>query len=318
MTIAQQQKSQRRSTALSPVEFSSKKPRSLWSDAWGRLVRNKMSVVGLVIIGLFMLVGIFADILAPHDPIKQWPNFSLNDPVWITGDDRFLLGNDVLGRCTLSRLIHGARISMFVGLVPVALNILIGGTIGMISGYAGGRTDNLLMRITDVVFAFPSLLLLLLFVATFRDTAFADMLGGLMLIFVALAIVGWEGIARLMRGQVLSAKEKEYVEAARCIGVPTRLIMFRHILPNVFAPLLVIIAFGVPGAILGEAALSFLGLGIKPPIPSWGSMVDEGTRLINSQPMMVLSPAICIAIVLIAFTFVGDGLRDALDPKMKQ
>lgn len=318
MAVAQQRSGREQALTGVGVALPTRKARSLWSDAWHRLLRNKAAVLGMMIIGFFFLCGITAPWLAPHDPIKTFPNFSQNAPVWVTGDDRFLLGNDMLGRDLLSRLIWGARISMIIGIIPVTINLLFGGTIGIVSGYSGGNLDNALMRLTDVVYAFPDLLLLLLVSATFHDTPFAYFGAGLPLLFITISIVSWAGMARLVRGQVLSVKEKEYIEAARCIGVPTPKLLWRHVVPNVLAPVLVAIAFGVPGAIFAEAGLSYLGLGVKPPTATWGSMIQDGFSSINTQPIMVIAPGVCIAVVLLAFTFLGDGLRDALDPRMKQ
>lgn len=294
------------------------KPRSLWSDAWRRLTRNKMAVLGLIIIGFFALVAILAPAIAPFHYNSQYHEFTYRSPAWTSGDWRFILGTDGVGRDELSRLIYGARISMVVGFVPVTLNLLIGGVIGMISGYVGGRTDNLLMRIVDVVYAFPALLFIILMSITFRDTWLGRQMGGLLIMFVALAAVGWESTARLVRGQVLSVKQKEYVEASRCIGATNLRIMSRHIMPNILAPLIVSIAFGVPSAIFAEAALSFLGLGIRPPTASWGNMIQDGFASIYSNPVLIVAPAACVGLVMLAFTFLGDGLRDALDPRMKQ
>jgi oligopeptide transport system permease protein len=173
------------------------------------------------------------------------------------------------------------------------------------------------MRLTDIIYAFPDLLFLVLIMGMLRNTGVGDILGGLFLMFVALAIVNWVGLARLVRGQVLSLKEKEFIEAARAIGVPTRRIMIRHLFPNTLAPIIVSLAFAIPGAILAEATLSFLGIGIKPPTPTWGVMINEGFVVFSQSPWPVLLPAFCISIVMLAFTFLGDGLRDALDPRMK-
>ena len=297
----------------------SSKPRSLWSDAWRRLMRNRAAVVGMVIITLFCVLAITADWVTPFALNDQHHEAVYRPPAWAPGaDPRFLFGTDGVGRDVLSRLIYAARTSLIVGLVPVTLNLLIGGTIGMTAGYVGGRTDNLLMRVTDVVFAFPSLLLIILMTVAFRDTWLGRPMGGLLVTFVALAIVGWEGTARLVRGQVLSQKQKEYVEAARALGAGHRRIMTRHLMPNILAPLIVTVAFGVPGAIFTEATLSFIGLGSRPPFASWGNMIQDGFASIYSNVFLVISPAICIALVMLSFTFLGDGLRDALDPRMKQ
>ncbi len=317
--------SQRRAADLNLIV---RKQRSLWIDAFDRLRRNKAAMAGLFVILLFAVIAIIAPLLPQtaagpfHDPINYFYDGKsgppLRDPIWGQDvDPRFLLGTDQIGRDIMSRLIWSARISMVVGFIPVFIYVLIGGTIGLVAGYNGGWVDNVLMRITDIVYSFPDLLLLIIIMATIRNTPVGDIMGGLFLIFVALAIVNWVGMARLVRGQVLSLREKEFVEAARCIGVGPVRIMLRHLLPNSLAPVIVSIAFSVPIAIFAEAGLSFLGIGIKPPTPSWGVMINEGFAVFAGTPTMVLLPAACIAIVMLSFTFLGDGLRDALDPRMK-
>ena len=295
------------------------KSRGLWSDAWRRLRKNRAAVIGLFYIGFMALVAIFGPMLAPHDPnvIPMGEGFVPANlpPFWMEGsDNRFLLGTDSLARDNLSRYIHGARVSMVVGIVPTILTVIIGCGVGMAAGWLGGQWDNFLMRIVDVVYAFPSLLLFIIMQATLRDTQLGRMLGGLMLLFVAFAITGWNGTARMMRGQVLSVKNNEYVEAAQAIGVPTPRLLLRHVFPNAMAPIIVGISFSIPGYILAESSLSFLGLGIRPPNPSWGSMVFQAFPTMTFQPIFVLMPTILIALIMIAFAFVGDGLRDALDP----
>lgn len=309
-----------------------RKQRSLWGDALERLFRNKMAVVGLVIVGLFMLLALFAPVIAPYDPVCYFYSGArsacgeqgavagptLRDPAWgRQPDPRFLFGTDQVGRDILSRLIHGARISMVVGFVPISVILLVGGTIGLIAGYFGGWVDNLLMRIVDVIYAFPDLLFLIIIMATLRHTDYGRLMGGLPLIFLAIAVVNWVGMARLVRGQVLSLREKEFVEAARTIGASPARIMLKHLMPNSLAPVIVAIAFAVPGAIFAEAALSFLGIGVIPPTPSFGVMINEGFAAFFGSPWMVMLPALCIALVMLSYTFVGDGLRDALDPRMK-
>ena len=298
-----------------------RKQRSLWGDALYRLMRNKAAVGGLVVIAAAFLVAIFAPVLAPYNPIEIPQNpASQMEPLW-TGskytDPRYLLGTDFLGRDIVSRLMYASRVSMVVGFIPTAIVFGLGVSVGMVAGFFGGWLDQILMRFTDIIYAFPDFLFLLIIVASFRNSPFGKILDGLMLIFVAIAIVGWVGVARLTRGQVLALKEREFVEAARAVGATPRRIMAKHLLPNALAPLIVTAAFAVPGAILGEATLSFLGVGIIPPTPSWGQMINEGFPLFAANPWAVLLPAICISVVMLAFTFVGDGLRDALDPRMK-
>ena len=298
-----------------------RKQRSLWGDALYRLMLNKAAVGGLIVIATAFLVAALAPLIAPYSPIEIPQNpASQMEPLW-TGskytDPRYLLGTDFLGRDIVSRLIYASRISMIVGFVPTAIVFGLGVTVGMTAGFFGGWLDQVLMRFTDIIYAFPDFLFLLIIVASFRNSPFGKLLDGLLLIFVAIAIVGWVGVARLTRGQVLALKEREFVEAARAVGATPRRIMAKHLLPNALAPLIVTAAFAVPGAILGEATLSFLGVGIIPPTPSWGQMINEGFPLFAANPWAVLLPAICISVVMLAFTFVGDGLRDALDPRMK-
>ena len=298
-----------------------RKQRSLWGDALYRLMRNRAAVGGLIVIFSAFLVAIFAPLLAPYDPINIPQNpASQMEPLW-TGskytDARYLLGTDFLGRDILSRLIYASRISMVVGFVPTFIVFGLGITVGMTAGFFGGWLDQILMRFTDIIYAFPDFLFLLIIVASFRASPFGKLMDGLLLIFVAIAIVGWVGVARLTRGQVLALKEREFVEAARSVGATSRRVMTKHLLPNALAPLIVTAAFAVPSAILGEATLSFLGVGIIPPTPSWGQMINEGFPLFAANAWAVLLPALCISTVMLAFTFVGDGLRDALDPRMK-
>jgi oligopeptide transport system permease protein len=303
------------------LNLLARKQRSLWGDALFRLMRNKAAIAGLVVIAGAFLAAIFAPLLAPYNPILIPQEVSSQmEPLW-TGskytDPRYLLGTDFLGRDILSRLLYAARISMVVGFIPTSIVFFIGVTVGMVAGYFGGWLDQLLMRFTDIIYAFPDFLFLLIIVASFRNSPFGKLMDGLALIFVAIAIVGWVGVARLTRGQVLSLKEREFVEAARSVGATPRRLMTKHLFPNALAPLIVTAAFSVPSAILAEATLSFLGVGIIPPTPSWGQMIYEGFPFFSSNPWSVLMPAVCISVVMLAFTFVGDGLRDALDPRMK-
>jgi oligopeptide transport system permease protein len=297
-----------------------RKQRSLWQDAWWRLRRNRAAMLGIGIIAVTAILAIFAPMIAPYDPTSQDTKANNMDPFWVSSiyhNSKYLLGSDELGRDILSRLIWSTRISLIVGLVPTAIVFSIGVTLGLIAGYVGGWLDNLLMRFTDIIYAFPDLLFVIIIMATLRSTWLGDIMGGLVLIFVALAVVNWVGLARLVRGQVLSLKEKEFIEAARATGVPTKRILFRHLFPNALAPVIVSLAFAIPGAMLAESVLSFLGIGIRPPTATWGVMINEGFAVFSQSPWPVLLPAVCISVVMLAFTFLGDGLRDALDPRMK-
>jgi oligopeptide transport system permease protein len=311
------------------IELTTRRQRSLWGDAWHRLIRNRAAVAGMVVIAFFALMAIVAPLIAPHNPVEQTAQNSFRQPVWVATTDparaprrENLLGTDAIGRDQFSRLIYAARVSMIVGFIPTMIVVLIGIPLGLISGFAGGRVDNLLMRFTDIVYAFPDLLFIITLSVALRDTWFGQTFNGLLLIFFAIAIVGWTGMARLVRGQVLSLKQKEFVEAAHALGIPISRILLRHILPNTLAPVIVAVSFAIPGAILVESTLTFLGAGMRPsvdqsnPFPtSWGLMLQEGFSNLNAGPWMLLFPVLCIALVMLSFTFIGDGLRDALDPR---
>lgn len=328
MVVASQTKP---ATALPLSNVLERKPTSLYADAWRRMRKNRAAMLGLFIILLFALVAIFASLIAPYNALETFSGNSFRLPVWVsnpdparTGDPRFLLGTDAIGRDVLSRLLYGTRTSLVVGFIPMVIIITLGTLIGMIAGYAGGRVDNILMRLTDIIYAFPDLLFFIIMMTALRETFIGKLLNGLVLLFVSLAIVNWVGVARLVRGQVLSIKEKEYIEAARSIGASRSRIMLRHLLPNSLAPIIVSAAFIVPQAILVEAILGYLGVGMTPatdqnaPFPtSWGGMLLEGRDALNAQVWLLISPAMAIATIMLAFTFVGDGLRDALDPMMK-
>jgi len=281
----------------------------LWTDVWRRFRRNRLAVGGAVIVVILILDAALAGVLVQlgiiQDPIKQHVETSLAGP-----SAQHLLGTDYLGRDTLSRLMFGARISLSIGILVQGIYVLIGGTIGLIAGYAGGRVDNLLMRFTDIWYAFPDLLFVLVLVSVFSPS--------LLSIFVAIGIVNWVNLARLVRGQVLSIKEKEFVESARAVGSSQIKIVLRHLVPNALGPVLVTLTFGIPAAIFLEAALSYIGVGIQPPTPSWGVMIQDGYQAIYASPLQVAFPGIAIAITMLSFTFIGDGLRDALDPRMRR
>lgn len=291
----------------------------LWRDAFGRLRKNRLSMVGLVMVILLFLTAIFGPYLAPYpyqeqDLLAVLANGGRPLPPLSPGH---LLGTDQIGRDLLSRLLDGARISMTVAIVVQIVVLLIGVPIGAIAGWFGGRADNLLMRFTDVMYAFPDLLFIILLSVVFRETPFGKAQDGLLLVFVAIGITSWVTVARLVRGQLLALKETEFVEAAKAIGVSDRKIVTKHLLPNGMGPIIVAVTLGIPAAILAEATLAYIGIGVQAPRASWGSLVADGQKVIRSDPHLVVFPAICIAIALISFTFLGDGLRDALDPKLK-
>jgi oligopeptide transport system permease protein len=277
---------------------------SLWQDAWRRLLRNRLAVLGGLIIIALGFVALFADVIAPYHYTKA--NF-LHSYEFPTRD--FPLGTDPLGRDILSRIIYGARVSMLVGFVAQFIVVSIGVPIGAVSGYYGGKVDLAIMRFVDVMYAFPRLLFVILIMA---------MLGaGLLNIFIAIGLTGWVNIARLTRAQILSLKEKEFSEGARAAGASALRVLGKHLLPNALSPIIVAVTFGIPEAIFTEAALSFIGVGINPPTPSWGQMVGEYQQYILSYWYLCVFPSVAIALTMLSFTFLGDGVRDALDPKLR-
>ncbi len=282
----------------------------LWSDALQRFRRNRLAIAGAVLVGLLILIAFGSPLLVHlgiiHNPLKQNVDYIEAAP----GQNGYAFGSDELGRDTLSRLLFGSQVSLAVGILVQGIILPIGLLIGLTAGYFGGRIDNLLMRFTDIWYAFPDLLFVLVVVSVFGPS--------LLTIFGAIALVNWVGLARLVRGQVLSIKEKEFIEAARSSGSAPAKLILKHLLPNSLGPIIVTLTFGIPNAIFLEAVLSFLGVGIQPPTPTWGQMVFDGYEAIYANPTSVVFPALAIGFTLLAFTFVGDGLRDALDPRMRR
>lgn len=287
--------------------------RSLWADAWVRLRRNKLAVAGGLIIIIIALAAIFAPWITHYNYAFQDYSAVMQPPSMT-----HWFGTDELGRDVFARMLYGARTSLMVGLFTQFIVILIGMPIGAFAGFLGGKVDNLLMRFVDIMYAFPDILLIILLSAVMRETSFAKIGGGIFVIFLAIGFVNWVGISRLIRGQVLSLKQRDFVTAARALGGNSRYITLRHVLPNALGPVIVAITFGVPRAIFAEAALSYIGIGIKPPTPSWGAMIRDGFAVLNAYPHLVIIPAAAIALLMLAFTFLGDGLRDALDPRMRR
>ena len=282
----------------------------LWTDAWERFRRNRVAMAGLILITLLALIAISAPLLIHLGLIQDPINQDVSNIEVGPGQAGHLLGSDQLGRDTLSRIVFGSRISLSVGILVQAIILPIGLTIGLAAGYFGGRIDNLLMRFTDVWYAFPDLIFVLVLVSVFGPS--------LLSIFGAIALVNWVGLARLVRGQVLAIKEKEFIDAARAVGSPPLKLILRHLLPNSLGPIIVTLTFGIPQAIFLEATLSFLGVGIPPPTPTWGQMVNDGYEAVYANPTSVVFPALAIGFTLLAFSFIGDGLRDALDPRMRR
>lgn len=288
--------------------------------AWISLTQNIPAMGALITIILLLLIAVFSEIdlndgeilfrLSPHDPLDQELIERLKPPVFIEGGSpEYLLGTDKLGRDILSRIIFGARISLVLATVATTLSLILGVSIGVISGYVGGKTDDFIQRFADLWLAFPALVLFIAVIAVF-GTSF-------LVLVLVLAIGGWVSYARVARGQVLSVKEKEYVEAARLTGASPLRIMYRHILPNVTSPLIVIFTFSVASIILIESALSFLGLGVQPPTPAWGSMLADGRELIATAWWLATFPGLAIMLTVLAVNIFGDALRDILDPRLR-
>jgi ABC-type dipeptide/oligopeptide/nickel transport system permease subunit len=278
---------------------------SLWGDAWRRLIRNRLAVIGLVIVVTFLALAIFAPLIAPYGESEVVDaRLARQAPSWT-----WPMGLDANGRDIFSRLLYGARVSLLVGVVAQVIVLLIGLPVGAMAGYHSGWIGDVIMRIVDVIYAIPLVLLVMLFLNWWGS--------GLTNIFLALGIVGWVTMARLVRAQFLTLREQEYVKASRVSGAGGRYIVARHLLPNSLTPIIVALTFGIPEAIFLESAISFVGVGIQPPQASWGQMVGEGSRLgyIQSDPHMLLFPVLAIGLTMLGFTFLGDGLRDALDPK---
>ncbi len=278
---------------------------SYWRDAVRRLRRNKLAVLGAVLVAVIMVLAAGADILAPYPYAKTSFSHAYESP-----NPRYPLGTDPLGRDLLSRMIYGARISMIVGVGSQVLVVLIGVPIGALAGYHGGKLDLYLMRAVDVMYAFPTLLFVILIMSALG--------AGLLNIFIAIGVTGWVTLCRLTRGQILALREQEFIIGARAVGATSWQVILRHLLPNALAPIIIAVTFGVPRAIFTEAALSFIGVGINPPLPSWGGMLGEYQTYLRSYWYMATFPAVAIGLTMLSFSFLGDGMRDALDPTLKR
>ncbi len=365
--------------AVPVVSLDQSKGESLWADAFRRLRRNRMAMLGLAIIILLLLAAIFApqiayavypekNLLKPGDDVFAKQVLTANNavPGWVpslfptvkpkardaadataclpaitlTNPDEdgyakvnncYLFGADYVGRDIFGRLVYGTRISLSVAFIGPLMSILIGIIIGSVAGFWGGRLDNIVMRVVDLMYAFPTILLVILMMAYFRSSfsqsapgtfAFAvnkldASFGGLLFVFIGIGITSWQNMARLTRGQVLSVREREYIVAAQAIGMSKMSILIRHVLPNILGPLIVAETLAIPGYISTEAFLSFIGLGVNRPTPSWGSMIADGSQALRSFPNQAIFPALALALAMFAFNFLGDGLRDALDPRMR-
>lgn len=275
-------------------------------DKLKRMCRqNPLAAVSAIVILIFILMAIFAPVIAPYGETEQDLINRLQDPSLT-----HLLGTDELGRDLFSRMLYGSRLSIAIGILPSLISLVIGVIAGLVAGYFGGWIDYVIMRIADVMLSVPSLLLAMVVMYTLGTSTIN--------LFVALTMTGWSSVARVVRSHTLSIKESEYVEAARSIGVSKWKIMFRHIFPNCIPSLIVLFTLNVPSAILSESSLSFLGIGIKVPFASWGLIVNQGRQFLFTQPWLCLAPCVAIMIIVLAFNFLGDGLRDVLDPYMQR
>lgn len=269
------------------------------------LPKNALAFIGLIIIILLVMVSIFAPLLAPYSPDEQRLEQTLLTPCM-----EFPFGTDDLGRCIFSRVLFGARVSLIIGITVTAVCAVTGLVIGMLAGYYGGIIDEIIMRLADVFLAFPGLILALII---------AGLLGpGMFNVMFALALVGWMGYARVVRGVVLAEKQKEFVETVRALGATDLYIMHHHLLPNVLAPVIIMASVGIGHSILAAAGLSFLGLGVQPPIPVWGTMLNDGKAYLQTSPHLTIFPGLAIMVTVLAFNFLGDGLRDLFDPRLKE
>lgn len=293
------------------IKADKREGRSLWMDSWLRLKRNKLAMFGLGLVVLIVLAAIFAPFITKYDPYEQL--------IWTEGKQAQLqppsakhwFGTDYYGRDVFSRVIYGARISLQIGIAATLISVIIGVTLGAIAGYYGGIVDDIISWLINVIFAFPFLLFVLALVAYLPPS--------MPIMYASIGIVSWAPIARIVRGQVLSVKEKEFVEAAIALGGKDSRIIFRHILPNVLAPVIVQATLGMGSIIMLESALSFLGFGIQPPKPSWGYMIDQGRQfLLAGKWWWSIFPGTAIMALVLGFNLLGDGLRDALDPRLKQ
>ncbi|MBP9958125.1 MAG: ABC transporter permease [Synergistaceae bacterium] len=285
---------------------------NLYAEAWLRFKRNKLAMLGLIMVVTVLLSALFANIVAPYPPMKQL--------IWTEGvaaklaapGAKHLMGTDLYGRDILSRVLFGARISLQIGIFATVVTLLIGIPLGAIAGYRGGFADDIISWLVNVIFAFPFMLFVLAVVSVFKDP-------GIFLIYVAIGVVNWVQVCRVTRGQFISLRGREFVEAAHALGLPQHRIIFRHILPNAVAPIIVQATLGMGSIIMIEAGLAYLGFGAQPPTPSWGLMISEGQQYLGQgQWWWSVFPGMAIMYTVLAFNFLGDGLRDALDVRLKR
>lgn len=276
--------------------------RSLTQDAWARLLKNKMAMAGLIFIIFLVVIALLTPWLAPYGYQEQNLELGVSSP-----SGKHWLGTDIYGRDLLTRLMYGSRISLLVGFVATAVALIIGVLWGAIAGFLGGTIDTLMMRFVDALYALPFTIFIILLAVIFGSN--------IILLFVAIGAVEWLTMARIVRGQVLIVREQEYIEAATAMGLTRWQIIRRHVIPNVLGPIIVYITLTIPGIILLESSLSFLGLGIQAPMSSWGNMISAGVEAMDDYPWLLLVPGVTLSLTLFALNFLGDGLRDALDPR---
>jgi oligopeptide transport system permease protein len=298
---------------------------SLWKDAWRRLLRNKLAVFGMIVVAIILLVSIIGPFIIEratgfsYDTIPSDMELTRAMPPFRDAQGNFSglhpMGTDTQGRDLFARVLMGGRISLMVGIISTFVSLLIGITFGATAGYLGGRVDNVMMRIVDVLYALPYMMIVIVLLAFFGGRS---PLGQLFLLFIALGAVSWLTMARIVRGQVMSLKNQEFVLAARATGVSTPRIIFRHLVPNTLGPVIVYATLTIPQVMLQEAFLSFLGLGVQAPLASWGSLAAEGIQNIAIFPWQLIFPGVTMALTLFSMNFLGDGLRDALDPQMRK
>lgn len=321
-----------------------RKERSLWEESLIRLVKNKVAVISAIFLVVLALVAIFAHVIAPfgyaeqdllaNNAVQEWmlPLLPEGAENYARITEKFSFGADHLGRDLLSRTLYGARVSLMVALAASSVSLLVGTIYGMVSGYLGGRWDDLMMRVVDFLYAFPFLVVVILLQTYFKAIArrgggegfgatliqINNSMGGMLFLFIAIGLINWIGMARIARGQVLSYKQKEFVEAAHAVGASDTRVITRHLFPNILGPLIVAETLAIPGYIFTEAFLSFIGLGVNPPTPSWGIMISEAVQALRTYPNQILLPAVALSLTTLAFNFLGDGLRDAFDPRLKE
>ncbi len=275
---------------------------SLWADAWVRLKKNKLALFGLYVVSFLIVIAILTPWIAPYGYEEQNLELGATPPSW----DHWL-GTDLFGRDLLTRIMYGGRISLAVGIIATSVALVIGVAWGTVAGYVGGRTDAVMMRIVDALYALPFIIFIILLMVVFGKS--------ILLLFLAIGAVEWLTMARIVRGQVLTVRNQEYIEAARSMGLSTPHILWKHVVPNSLGPIIVYATLTVPQVMLLEAFLSFLGLGIQPPMSSWGLLISYGAEVMEDSPWLLIFPGLALSITLFALNFLGDGLRDALDPK---